>query len=165
MTRGKMSGREAQLFLVKASLALSGGSLAFSILAPALGGFYPIAWEDATRLIQVLLPPFFAHLGTASHFLFSKAERATRVRDGQLLSLLTRGPIYVFAGVLVTVIAAYGITNRPEAAPGSGMTIDTFAMFVSAMQGLLAVTTGVMFNYLFPTSAQQKAQLEKGAQS
>ena len=72
-----------------------------------------------------------------------------------MLELLVKGPVIVFCLMLVTVVVAFGYSNRLSAPPGDGMNVDLLSNTVTAALGLLAVTTNVIIAYLFAMEARQ----------
>ena len=143
----------ARSWIIKASLAISGLHIAFLVIAPAAG--YPLTYPEALRLIEIVIPVFFAYLGSATHFLFKPAANRAPVESPTLLALMVRGPLLVFGGVSAIALVAFGISNRPPTARGNGMELDTLAAFISAGLGLLAVSTNVIVQYLFATSEKE----------
>lgn len=143
-----MTAKAARQWLVNASFIVIGAQFGFFLLAPILG--YPITWAQSMRLLEVITPIFFGYLGSAAHFLFSTDPLQTIRQDAaQLVAVLVRGPVVVFALITAVALLAFGISNRPTAASGSGMDIDTLALVFSLALSLLAVTTTVLVGYLF----------------
>jgi hypothetical protein len=148
---------DAQKFIISCSLAATCVLLMFYGLAPALG--YPLEYDQAVRLIQINVPVFLGYTGSATQFLFTgNTKRATLVDPAlaPLLSLLTRGPLIIFALVNIGVLLAFGWTNRAAAPPGGGMSVDTLSILLTAALSILTVTTGVIVSYLF--SAEKKGE-------
>ena len=139
----------ARAWLIKASLAATGVAFVFYLIAPACG--YPLTYDQTPRIFEVILPLFLGYIGTATHFLFHQGTRraAPITVSSPLLRLIIQGPIYVFAFGWLAVTIAFGLSNRVEAASGSGMSIDQMAAFLTSLLGLLAVSTGVAVSYLF----------------
>jgi len=143
-----MSIEQGRAWLVKATLALTAVVLVFVTLAPALG--YPLEFSEGVRIGEIVLPVFLGYLGTASHFIFSRApDPHIRRKSLALLPLLVRGPVLIFATVIGCAFFAFGFTNRTEASPGTGMSVNALAATISTLLALLAVTTGVLVSYLF----------------
>ena len=144
-----MSSDEARIWLIKMSLLFTGATFIFFIIAPALN--YPLSYDQTPRIFEVILPVFIGYIGTATHFFFhnpAEQQQSAVVPKG-MLSLLIKGPIYVFGCGAVALIAVFGFSNRAAAPGGSGMSIDQFSAFLTSLLGLLAVSTGVAVPYLF----------------
>jgi hypothetical protein len=138
-------------WIIKASLVLAGTHLAFFVLAPATG--YPLTFSEAMRLVQIVIPVFFAYVGSATHFLFKPAQNGgRRVAAPALLALLVKWPLVLFGLVSVVALVAFGVSNRPGGPRGGGMELNTLAAIISATLGLLAITTNVIVQYLFATA-------------
>lgn len=153
-----MTIHSARIWLIKVSLAITGLNFAFFLAAPALG--YPLTFEQAVRLLEIVTPVFFGYLGSATYFLFGRSASDQNVALGgskELVALLVKGPVYLFGVATVTAGIAFGYSNRSAAPGGSGMTVDILAGSISAALGLLAVTTNVIVSYLF-ASGEQRAR-------
>ena len=140
----------ARKWIIATSLVATGLVFVFFLVAPPLG--FPLEWDQAQRVIEILLPVFLGYLGTATHFLFhsNKPEVQPAVEfQNSLLGLLIRGPIIVFAIACSAVLFAFGYANRSSASAGSGMSIDQLAWAFTAALGILAVTSSVAVSYLF----------------
>lgn len=141
---------DARKWLILASLSMTAVLFVFFLIAPAVG--FPLTFPQARGLLEIILPVFLGYLGSASHFIFSQGSgRSGRGADlpREMVTLLIRGPVVVFAAISVCAIGVFGYSNRIEAPVGSGMSLDTLASFLSAALGLLAVTTSVASAYLF----------------
>lgn len=134
----------------------------FLIIAPAIG--YPLSWAQTPRLLEVILPVFFGYLGSATHFIFQADLDKPDLEIGvkaSLLTLIIKGPIFIFTMSTIAVIYAFGYSNRIGGPPGDGMSLDQLAASLAAIIGLLAVTTSVAVSYLFSLGEQiPKAQSE-----
>src|SRR5215469_14595645 len=123
----------ARKWLVVSSLAVTGAVFIFFLLAPALG--FPLVFAQSLRVLEVALPVFLGYLGSAASFVFrsgSKAdELAFRPSAASLVGLLIKGPMIVFGVALISVIVAFGVTNRRDAAPGSGISVDQLTAGIS----------------------------------
>lgn len=150
-----MSQEQARIWIILASLAITCALMLFFFVAPTVG--YPLESKQALQLLELVLPLFLGYLGAASHFLF-RSDRGTRPRHmrRQQLALLVRGPVLVFAFVVVGLLFAFGWSNRSAAAAGVGMSYDTLSGSLSAALGLLAATTSVMVSYLFSIAGPRK---------
>lgn len=144
----------ARAWLIKTSLILSGLHIAFLILAPAAG--YPLTFSESLRLIEIVIPVFFAYLGSATHFLFKPAANRVQVESPALLGLMVRGPLLVFGGVSTVALVAFGLSNRPPTPRGHGMGLDTLSAIIAVGLSLLAVSTNVIVQYLFATSEENQ---------
>lgn len=153
----KMTMEQARLWIVISSLSATGLTLCFLAVGPALG--YPISYEDALRLGQIILPLFLGYLGAATHFLFKseqkKAPHESKEHMPSYFSFLVKGSLITFLFIILSCIIAYGYTNRMSATPGIGMSVDTLATMLSLALGLLAATTSIIVYNIFP--ADQKS--------
>ncbi len=147
-----MVADDARKWLLTASLAMTAGVFLFFLVAPAAG--YPLTFAQARGFLEIIVPVFLGYLGSGSHFIFSNRSRRPSPKldaSGELVALMIRGPVIVFAVISIGAIAVFGFSNRIQAPIGSGMSIDMLAGFLSAALGLLAVTTNVAISYLFAT--------------
>jgi hypothetical protein len=136
--------------LVVASLFFTGTVFVFFLVAPATG--YPLTWDQAARVFEIILPVFLGYLGSATQFLFRGGQnrKSLKLKDESgMLGLLIRGPLVVFGVAALAIVFAFGFSNRANAPAGSGMTVDVLAGSFTAILGLLAVTTNVAVSYLF----------------
>ena len=137
-----MTIQTARIWLIKVTLAITGLNFAFFLVAPSLG--YPMTFEQAIRLLEIVTPVFFGYLGSATYFLFGKSGSNQDVAlqgSKELFGLLVKGPVYVFGVATLAAMFAFGYSNRSTAPAGSGMTVDLLAGSISAALGLLAVTS------------------------
>lgn len=148
-----MSEDTARVWLVNASLVISGLFMLFTVLSPIFG--YPLEFTQALRLTEIVFPVFFGYLGSAVFFLIGQGKK-TKVRPGSstLLSTLVKGPIILFGLGGVAAFTAFGISNSANAPPGEGMSVDTLALIFTGLISLLAGTTSALVAHLF--SVQQK---------
>jgi hypothetical protein len=151
---------QARAWIIKASLILTGSYLAFLIAAPAFR--YPLSYSESIRLIEIITPVFFAYLGSATYSLFGPPRNEVRLRNPALLSLLVKGPLFLFGGVGAVAFVAFGVSNRPPAIIGSGMGLDTLSGILTITLGLLTVTTNVIVQYLFGRHDQPAAGRRQG---
>jgi hypothetical protein len=146
-----MTVESARKWLVVSSLSTTGVMFLFFLLAPAVG--FPLLFAQSLRILEVILPVFLGYLGSAASFVFRSSSGADEVgfrkSASSLIGLLIAGPIVIFAVSLLAIILAFGITNRPGAPPGSGISVDQLTAGVSVILGLLVVTTNVAVGYLF----------------
>ncbi|ETW94218.1 MAG: hypothetical protein ETSY1_35840 [Candidatus Entotheonella factor] len=143
-----MNTEMARIWLVVASLIIVAACFMFFILAPLFG--YPLESQQAIRLLEIVLPVFLGYLGSASYFVFKRPHRSRMpVELGTLTSVMIRGPVIVFCLVVISAIFAFGYTNRFNATPRTGLSIDMLAGMLAAALGLLTVTTNLMVSYIF----------------
>ncbi len=156
-----MTDEQARIWLIKATLLVTSVCFAFFLVAPVLD--YPLTFNQSTRILQIILPIFLGYLGSASHYVFISSKRGESdafyvSRPGGLFPLLVRGPVAVFAVAMAATIFAFGYSNRASATPGTGMSIDALAIFVSAALGILAATTSLVLARLFSSGDEAAAQ-------
>jgi hypothetical protein len=154
-----MTINEARRFIITASLIATGATFVFFLVAPAVG--YPLTWVDVPRVFEIILPVFLGYLGSATHFLF-RARQDTKdiqLRDpGGMFGLLIRGPLAVFGVGIIALLFAFGYVNRIGAPNGSGMGVDELSHSLTALVGLLAVTTNAAVGYLFSLGGRASAR-------
>ncbi|WP_433968374.1 hypothetical protein [Tunturiibacter gelidiferens] len=133
------------------TLSVTGAAFAFLLLASATG--YPLTFEQSLRILEIILPVFLGYLASASVFGFRSRSGLADVRFRSnvagISGLLVRGPIVILGIALVADFVAFGISNRPNGVPGTGISFDMFAGSISTILGLLAVTTNFAVAYLF----------------
>ena len=153
---GTMTLELARVWLVKVSLTATGLIFLFFSVAPAIG--YPLAWADALRVLEIVLPTFVGYLGLATQFVMSRPapDEERMGRDGEMLGLLVRGPLIVFVIASVGAITAFGLSNGRHAQPGTGMSVDLLAAITSIGLGLLTVTTSVVVARVFAVKPDEK---------
>ena len=118
----------------------------FLFVCPVFG--FPLEFPKNLDLLQIVSPVFLGYLGSATHFIFQNPVKPVPVQR-QFLGLLVKGPIIIYVLVVIGAIAAFGYSNRINAAAGSGMSVNNLATALSIALGLLAVTTSVLSAYLF----------------
>jgi len=154
-----MTPHVARKWLIYASLITTAAAFVFFLIAPVSG--FPLTFEQSIRLLEILLPVFLGYLGTATHFVIRGSQALpnnfvpSRGR-GELLALLVRGPVLVFVIATVSAITAFGISNGSAAPPGSGMSLETLAIILTAVLGLLTVSTNLLVSALFPSEDRVK---------
>jgi hypothetical protein len=136
----------ARKWLIIASLLITGLQMCFLVVAPVIN--YPLVYPKNLDLLQIISPVFLGYLGSASHFVFQNQPQEVPVQN-QYLGYLIKGPLGIYALVVLTAFASFGYANRASAAPGSGMSVDNLATALSLALGVLAVTTGIITSYLF----------------
>jgi hypothetical protein len=132
----------------------------FFLLGPAIG--FPLTFAQSLRILEVILPVFLGYLGSAASFAFRSTSDTDdvvfRKNATSLIGLLIVGPLVVYFVSIISIVLAFGITNRPGAAAGSGITFDQLTAGISVILGLLAVTTNVAVGYLFGGGQNVKQQ-------
>ncbi len=68
-----MNAPTARLWIIRASLLTTGLNFTFFLIFPALG--YPITFDQAIRLLEIVTPVYLAYFGSATYFLFAKNTR------------------------------------------------------------------------------------------
>lgn len=144
-----MNIARARTWLITASLVITGAIFGFFLIAPSVG--YPLTWEQATRLLQIVVPVFIGYVSSATYSLFAKEQVVESALTGNErdFSLLVYGPIGIFCVATVAALVSFGISNSSRAVPGSGMTVDTLGTFLSSGLALLTATTGVVITRIF----------------
>jgi hypothetical protein len=149
-----MTVDEARKWLISSSLIITGGQMIFLIVGPAFG--FPLAWPKNLDLLQIVSPVFLGYLGSAAHFIFMTPPPNVPVNN-QFLGLMLKGPLAIYALVVICALAAFGYSNRVGATLGNNMSVDNLTNTLSVALGLLAVTTGVISSYLFAVNVQHPA--------
>ena len=144
-----MADNVARRLLIYSSLFISGALFVFFIMAPPLG--FPLTYEQAIRVLEIVLPVFLGYIGSASAYLFSADQAVGIVHEDrrQFLAPLLVGPVAIFLLVVVTILVSFGISNRSAAPAGEGMSVDMLAGAISAALGFLAVSTNLIAGRLF----------------
>ncbi len=147
--------QQERIWIVYASLGILAAAFAFFIVAPAVLGF-PLDGNagEVTRVLQIVVPVFLAYLSAATAFLFSPPQQdvALAAERQKLLRVLTRGPVFVAGGGIVLVTGVFWFSNRSGGDVATGMSLDSYCWFLTALVGLLAATTGITVGSIFPGS-------------
>jgi hypothetical protein len=144
-------------WLILGSLAITTVVLAFYGIAPAAG--YPLDYDDALGVIQVITPVFAGYLGSATAFVFGTARSAAALAENaSLIRILVRAPLVVFVIAWIAITVAFGYSNRPTAVVGSGMSVDQLSTYITIALGLLSLTTATAVSNLFPAGPAHQAQ-------
>jgi hypothetical protein len=141
-----MKRHAARLWIVRSSLVAYGSVFIFFGLAPAIG--YPLSYADAMNVLKIIVPIFASYLGGAVIFLGAGGADNQNDSPNELLGLLLKWPMAVFAIGMVALLLAFPLSNGGSF-NGTGMTPDTLSLFVSLLMGLLAATTGAVSSLLF----------------
>ena len=151
-----MDLKAARTWLVTASLVITAAEFTFFLVAPAIG--FPLTFDQAIRLLEIVFPVFLGYLGSATHFVFRSQRRAIAFQGASsLFGLVVRGPIFIFGVAVAVALWAFGYSNRLAAVPGSGMSVDALAIVLSIALGLTTVSTNVVVAYIFQTGDERHA--------
>lgn len=129
------------------ALVLTSVTLVFFIAAPVLG--YPLTPEEGWRLAQINLPVFLGYLGTATQFVAAGGSRRGKAKAPPFMALLLGGPLVIYVAALVSLLGAFWWSNRLNAAPGSGISLDLLSGIFTGLLGVLAVSTNILVGLLF----------------
>jgi hypothetical protein len=152
---------EERIWIVRVSLFVLAGCFAFFITAPVLLGFpLDAAKGEVTRVLQIVTPVFVAYLAAATAFLFVPEEqrRVAPIGDANqrhMFRLLTRGPVIIASGGLALASGVFWFSNRHSGPPGSGMSLDQYCWYISALLAVMATTTGIIVGKIFPGTGDQ----------
>lgn len=141
-----MTADQARRWLIFSSLILTGVQAAFLLVAPYIG--VPLEPQKSLGLLQIVTPVFVGYLGSATHFIFLAPPPPVPVNN-QFLGLLVRGPLLVYALIVLAALGAFTYSNRPGATLGSGMSVDDLSTALTIALSVLAASTGVIVSYLF----------------
>jgi hypothetical protein len=151
-----LSYSSARLWLVKASLIIIGANFVFLIAAPALG--YPLTFDRALVVAEMIVPLFVGYLGAAAAYAFSAGERTSpKIKDANLVKLMVQGPVFLAAVLSVVLYAVFGWTNwpRPGLITGYGMPYEVLTACIALILSIYTATTGAAFGYLFATEKKE----------
>ncbi|MDR3469925.1 MAG: hypothetical protein P4M07_28690 [Xanthobacteraceae bacterium] len=154
-----MTTDSARKWLIFASLFLTGAQDIFLIVSPVLG--FPLEYPKNLNLLQIVSPALLGYLGAAAHFAFMTPPPKVEV-NSDLLGPLVKGPVFLYALVMIATFAAFGYSNRSGAAIGTGMSVDALNMAVSISLGILAAITSIAVAGLFASDVNRLAD---GAQA
>lgn len=73
-------------------------------------------------------------------------------QNEELAGLILKGAAWAFTLILIGILFAFGHTNRPSAAQDEGMSIDVLSWAVTAVLGILNVSTNGAVTYMFSVS-------------
>jgi hypothetical protein len=149
-----MTADEARRWLILSSLIITGIQAVFLLVAPVIG--VPIDFPKNLGLLQIVTPVFVGYLGSAAHFIFMSPPPVVPVKS-QFLGLLVRGPLIIYAAVVAAAFGAFTYSNRPGAAIGQGMSVDSLGTSLTIALSLLAASTGVIITYLFAVNERASA--------
>lgn len=146
-----MSIRNAQFWIVRASLLLIGATWVFFLLAPAID--FPLTFKESFALLKLITPVFMGYVGLAVGFLFAGgAPLPSPGRSiGSLLALLVRGPVILYGAVMICALIVFGMTNRSGANPAEMMPYDYLENATITATTILTGTTSVVASKIFRT--------------
>jgi hypothetical protein len=150
-----MGADSARKWLIKWSLAATVGTFVFFMIAPAAG--YPLKYNQAINILEIVFPVFIGYIGSATQFVFRRrqGDAALNPAVAPFIDLLVKGPVIGFTLMIAAAITAFGYSNRLTAPPGEGMGVDTLATVVTLALGLLTVSTNAIVGYLFSVETEQ----------
>lgn len=161
-----MTVKQARFFIVNMSVLGTAGTFLFFMIGKPLG--YPLSWSQVQRVVEIVLPVFLGYLGAASLYVFGQKGKNDDVSFGQnedLAGRILRSSAWTFALILAAILFAFGYTNRPNATQDEGMSIDTLSWAVTAILGILNVSTNVAVTYLFSVSSDTQEAAGQRVQS
>jgi hypothetical protein len=154
-----MKYAEARLWIVKTSLLIMAVFGSLLIISPSTK--YPLTYDQAISVFQIILPLFVGYLSTAIVFL---TTRRTPPNPGPtqefsaLLSLLVRGPVFLMALLLSIAFIVFGVENWPSTnQPSSGFEFGLLSNLVSFILSINAATTSALVAWLFKVEAETNA--------
>ena len=143
-----------RLWLIAADLLITGFIILFFLVAPVCG--YPLTYEEAYQVMQIVFPVFVGYLATAVAFVVRPAAEQTLTSERlKVLRLLLRGPLVLFGSAIIVVWIVFGVSNSRFGAPNSGMSLKVFSNLHTALLSILAATTGGLIAFLFPSKDSQ----------
>jgi len=146
-----MTPDQARTWIIRTSLLLTTALFAFVVIAPTAG--YPLdpSSNHVIRLLQIVTPVFVGYLGSAAHFVFgdTSGSASNQPQLSPNAVLLIKGPVLAWVVMSTLCFTAYGLSNRPSAAPGSGWSFDFLSGLLTVTLSLLTATTNLAVAYLF----------------
>lgn len=147
---GTVTVERARVFVVWWSLGLVGFAGVFFALAPLVPSF-PMDYPEALRVEKAIAPVFTGYIGTAAYSIFKDEESASvssQASISRLAGLLLRAPLVIATVVLVAFLAAFWLSNRPDATT-EPMTLESLETAIAAVLGLLTISTSLGVSFLF----------------
>jgi hypothetical protein len=146
----------ARLWLIKNSLLIMAFFGSALLVAPATR--YPLSFEQAISLLQIVLPLFIGYLSTAIVFLTSREaplKRGPAREFSSILAHLVKGPVWLVALFLSIALIVFGIVNwpKPESQP-SGFDFGLLSNLVSFILSISAATTSALVAWLFKVETE-----------
>jgi hypothetical protein len=137
---------QARKWIILSSLLITGGQLTFLVAAPTIG--FPLEYPTNLGIVRIVTPVFLGYLGSSTHFIFQNPAPTVAVQN-EFLGYLVKGPLIIYALVVISALASFGYSNRAGAEIGSGMSVDDLGTALSLALGVLTATTGIITSYLF----------------
>ncbi len=132
--------------IIWAMLALTGSTMLFFVLAPALD--YPLEPDQGWAIAQVSVPVFVGYLGTATQFALLP-ERAADKEPRPMLAMVVLGSLAIYAVGAVTILFAFWLTNRVAAPIDTGMSTKTLSTVLTSLLGVLTVVGNIAVAQMF----------------
>jgi hypothetical protein len=145
MSANEMTVRGARKWLLLASLVFTGATWLFFLVAPVCG--YPLTFSEAFDLIKAIIPVFVGYLGLAVGFATadsrSSETRETRMTT-ELMALLVRGPVLLYAVMMISIVTIFGVSNRSGLIAPERMSYDFLKNAVTVCAAVLAGSTSLL---------------------
>lgn len=144
-----MTYNTARKWIVQSSLVVITLYGIFLIIAPAT--HYPLEFDQALQILQVLFPLFIGYLSSAVVFIFQGKDITKDLKVPDLLGYLVKGPFIVVSILIAAALLAFGISNWPTEGnvSGEGMSFDNLSTLTSLILGIHTGTTSSLVLYLF----------------
>jgi hypothetical protein len=128
----------------------------FLLVAPVTR--YPLAFDQAISVLQVIMPLFVGYLSTAIVFVTTMRAPTHKGPKGEfnsLLVVLIKGPLYLVAGLLAVSFVVFGASNWPtEGSPTSGFEFGLLSNLISFILSISSATTSALVAWLFKVESE-----------
>lgn len=145
----------ARMNLVKSSLAMISLYGLFLILCPVTA--YPLFFDQAFQILQIIVPLFLGYLSSAVVFVM-QGEPDDQNQVSELLGLLVIWPFRVVFMLLFALFFAFGYANWPTDTLPTGAInfgFDLLSSMVSFILGIHTAVTSALVAYLFKIEAEE----------
>lgn len=144
-----MTYNAARKWLVLSSLIMIAFYGTFLIIAPVTA--YPLDYEQALQLLQVIFPLFIGYLSSAIVFVFQGNDITENLQVSPLLGSLVKGPFFIVFLLITVAFLAFGMSNWPtaDAVVGDGMPFNNLSNLTSLILAIHTGTTSSLVFYLF----------------
>jgi hypothetical protein len=132
--------------MVATLLGLTAATIMFFLLAPALG--YPLEFDQGWALAQISVPVFAGFLATATQFATVEHGGGDETAP-PLLAWLIFGPATIYLFGAAAVLFVFWSTNRADAPLGGGMSTQLLSTILTALLGLVTITSNIAIARLF----------------